>query len=112
MYREIKLRGAIIVPGGQLKLLQLEQIFKRLDNVLNLSSDQGNMGTFIISNVRVVWFADMNETFNISLPFVQIATIRIRESKYGPALVLQTCETGGSYILGISISYVPIDIIL
>lgn len=29
--------------------------------------------------------------------------IRIRESKYGPALVIQTAETGGGYVLGFRI---------
>ena len=41
----------------------------------NLSSDQGNLGTMIVTNVRVVWYANMNELFNISIPFIQIATV-------------------------------------
>lgn len=36
---------------------------------------QGNLGSFIVTNVRLVWFADMNETFNVSLPYIQIASV-------------------------------------
>jgi hypothetical protein len=29
----------------------------------------------IVTNVRVVWFANMNDLFNISIPYIQIATV-------------------------------------
>jgi Bardet-Biedl syndrome 5 protein len=45
----------------------------------------------------------MNESFNISLPYMQIVSVRIRESKYGLALVIQTATTAGSYVLGFRI---------
>ncbi|KAL1385334.1 hypothetical protein pipiens_012965 [Culex pipiens pipiens] len=102
LYRELKLRSAI-VSGGQLMVLAQEQVFNTISGVWNLSSDQGNLGIFILSNVRLVWFAEMNNSFNISLPYMQIANVRIRESKYGPALVIQTLETAGSYVLGFRI---------
>jgi len=56
MYRELKLRGAII-QDKQLIMLPQEEIFTRYNGVWNLSSEQGNLGTFYITNVRVVWFA-------------------------------------------------------
>ncbi|XP_055643428.1 Bardet-Biedl syndrome 5 protein homolog [Toxorhynchites rutilus septentrionalis] len=102
LYRELKLRSAI-VNGGQLNVLNQEQVFNTVNGVWNLSSDQGNLGLFIFTNVRLVWFAEMNNSFNISLPYMQIANIRVRESKYGPALVIQTLETAGSYVLGFRI---------
>lgn len=74
MYRELKLRGAII-KHKQLQLLPLEQIIRTENGVWNLSSDQGNLGSFIITNIRIVWHADMNEHFNISLPYLQIALV-------------------------------------
>lgn len=74
MYRELKLRGSI-VKNKQLQILPLEKILTTEHGVWNLSSDQGNLGTFIITNVRLVWFADMNEHFNISLPYLQIAMV-------------------------------------
>ncbi|XP_058118707.1 Bardet-Biedl syndrome 5 protein homolog [Anopheles ziemanni] len=102
IYRELKLRSSI-VTAGQLQVLPQEQIFNSISGVWNLSSDQGNLGMLIVSNVRLVWFAEMNNSFNISLPYMQIGNVRIRESKYGPALVIQTLETGGSYVLGFRI---------
>lgn len=64
---------------------------------------QGNLGVFIITNIRIVWFADANFSFNISLPYMQIVSVRMRESKYGLALVIQTAQTAGNYVLGFRI---------
>uniref|UniRef100_A0A1B6DL88 BBSome complex member BBS5 PH domain-containing protein n=2 Tax=Clastoptera arizonana TaxID=38151 RepID=A0A1B6DL88_9HEMI len=99
IYRELKLRGAV-VKDKQLKILPLENIYTTVDGVWNLSSDQGNLGSFIITNIRLVWFADMNETFNISLPHIQIASVKIRESRFGPALVIESSTQSGGYVLG------------
>ena len=74
MYRELKLRGAIL-DNKNLKLLPLEEIVSTVNGVWNLSSDQGNLGTMIITNIRVVWFANMNDLFNISIPYIQIASV-------------------------------------
>ncbi|KAL1138760.1 hypothetical protein AAG570_008822, partial [Ranatra chinensis] len=98
-YRELKLRGAVI-RNKQLKILPLEQIYSTLNGVWNLSSDQGNLGSFIITNIRLVWYAEMNENFNISLPHVQVATVKMRDSKFGPALVVESRASSGGYVLG------------
>nr|CAH7717384.1 unnamed protein product [Callosobruchus chinensis] len=74
-----------------------------MHGVFNLSSDQGSLGTFIVTNVRFVWFADMNEGFNISLPYLQIDNICIRESKFGIALVITSTESSGGFILGFKV---------
>ena len=98
MYRELKLRGAIL-ENKNLKLLPVEEIVSTVNGVWNLSrfdsgpsnnlryddminmyvsdcfSDQGNLGTMIITNVRVVWYANMNDLFNISIPYIQIASV-------------------------------------
>lgn len=74
MYRELKLRSSI-VSGRQLKVLPQEQVYNTVGGIWNLSSDQGNLGTFILSNIRLIWFADINESFNISLPYMQIGNV-------------------------------------
>ncbi|VEN56505.1 unnamed protein product [Callosobruchus maculatus] len=102
LYRELKLRGAV-VQHKQLKILPQEQVFSTMHGVFNLSSDQGSLGTFIVTNVRFVWFADMNEGFNISLPYLQIDNICIRESKFGIALVITSTESSGGFILGFKV---------
>ena len=47
-------------------------MYNKVDGVWNLSSDQGNLGTFFITNVRVVWHANLAENFNVSIPYLQV----------------------------------------
>lgn len=81
-------------------MLPKEQILSKYTGVWNLSSDQGNLGAFIITNVRVVWFAQLSDNFNVSLPWIQIKCIRVKDSKYGTALVFETSDYSGGYVLG------------
>ena len=81
-------------------LLPHEEVFSKYNGVMNLSAEQGNLGTFFITNVRLVWFAQLSENFNVSCPWVQLKCIRIRESKYGMALVLETSDFSSNYVLG------------
>ena len=123
LFRELKLRGAII-KNKQLVLLPNEQMYNRVNGVWNLSSDQGNLGTFFITNVRrtslphpraprvperapflawqvrLVWHANQAENFNVSIPYMQMKVVRVRDSKFGPALVVETAQRCGGYILG------------
>lgn len=71
LYRDLKLRGAII-KDKQLILLPNEQICNTINGVWNLSNDQGNLGTLYITNVRLVWFANLAENFNVSMPYLQL----------------------------------------
>jgi Bardet-Biedl syndrome 5 protein len=68
--------------------------------VWNLSSDQGNLGTFFITNVRLVWHANLAENFNVSIPYLQMQAIKVRDSKFGHALVIETSPKSGGYVLG------------
>ncbi|KAJ8672904.1 hypothetical protein QAD02_004165 [Eretmocerus hayati] len=106
IYREIKLRVGII-HDRQLTLLPHETVHETLPGVWNLSTEQGNVGNFIVTNIRIVWYADMNQQFNVSLPFLTVATINVRSSKFGPTLVITSTETSGSYILGFRVD--PLD---
>ena len=56
----VKLR-AMITKSQKLRLLPLEEIVSSINGVWNLSSDHGHLGTMIITNVRVVWYANMND---------------------------------------------------
>ncbi|CAJ0941154.1 unnamed protein product, partial [Mesorhabditis belari] len=103
MYRELKMRGAVVDENEQLRILPLEQQADRMGGVWNLSSDQGNLGVFIITNVRVVWYASMNPQYNVSIPYLQLFSCRVRDSKFGLALVLETTSTSGEYVLGFRI---------
>ena len=35
---------------------------------------QGNLGTYYITNVRLVWHASINESFNVSIPYLQMVS--------------------------------------
>eukprot|EP00753_Platysulcus_tardus_P008187 PLAT1577.1.p1 GENE.PLAT1577.1~~PLAT1577.1.p1 ORF type:complete len:346 (-),score=153.88 PLAT1577.1:76-1113(-) len=99
LYRDLKLRGAII-KDSELILLPKEEVYSRQTGVWNLSSDQGNLGTFFVTNVRLVWHANLASNFNVSMPYLQMKCLRIRESKFGPALVIETSPRSGGYVLG------------
>lgn len=101
-YREMRLRSAII-SKGHLNMLKQEEVINMVAGVWNLSSDQGNLGKLISTNIRLIWHADVNDSFNMSLPWLQIKSIELRNSKYGLALVIKCKERGGGYILGFRI---------
>ncbi len=102
LYRDLKLRGAII-KEKQLIMLPDEEIYSKIDGVWNLSSDQGNLGTFFVTSIRLVWHANLAENFNVSIPYLQIKGIKLRDSKFGHALVIETSQRSGGYILGFRI---------
>ena len=72
----------------------------QINGVWNLSSEQGNLGTFFVTNVRLVWHANLMETFNVSIPYMQMLSVRVRESRFGQALVVDIQPSGGGYVLG------------
>jgi Bardet-Biedl syndrome 5 protein len=102
LYRDLKLRGAII-KDKQLLVLPGESIYNKVEGVMNLSSDQGNLGTFFITNIRLVWHANLAENFNVSIPYIQIKGAKVRDSKFGWALVIDTSPKSGGYVLGFRI---------
>jgi Bardet-Biedl syndrome 5 protein len=101
-YREIKVRAAILA-NKQLRLLPLEEVYDKIHGVFNVSNDQGSPGILMITNVRVVWYAEMNDYHNVSIPYLQMKSIGLRESKFGKALVLETHKEAGGYALGFTV---------
>jgi len=99
LYRDLKLRGAL-VQNKQLKLLPQEEVYNKVNGVWNLSSEQGNLGSFFITNIRVVWHANMNESFNVSIPYLQMQTVKVRDSKFGYAMMIESTWQSGGYVLG------------
>ena len=90
----MKLRGAII-QSGQLNMLPDERLVARHDGVWNLSADQGNLGVFYITNVRVVWYAKGAENFNVSIPFIQMQMVSSRMHTGGQrVLIIETVDRG------------------
>lgn len=78
-----------------------EKYFNKYNEVWNLSKDKGNVGKLYITNVRVVWISNDSPNFNISIPYIQIKTIKLKKSKtFGEAMVIATIPPSGSYYLG------------
>lgn len=103
LYRDLKLRGAII-EDKQLILLPQETVSTQYRGVWNLSSEQGNLGVFVITNIRIVWFAELAENFNVSVPYLQIKSIKTKKkTRFGRVLVIDTVSRSGGYVLGFRI---------
>jgi Bardet-Biedl syndrome 5 protein len=46
----------------------------QVTGVWNLSSDQGNLGTFFVTNIRMAWHANLAANFNVSIPYMQVVS--------------------------------------
>lgn len=46
----------------------------QIEGVWNLSSDQGNLGSFFLTNIRLVWHANLAQNFNVSIPYKQMVS--------------------------------------
>lgn len=99
MYREVKLRAAI-VKDGSLILLPTEKVYEVVQGVWNLASEQGNLGVLTITTVRFAWHASLASNFNVSIPWTEIKTVRVRESRFGLVLVVETEPRSSGYVLG------------
>lgn len=45
-------------------------------------------------------FATLAENFNVSVPYTQMLSVRVRDSKFGQALVVEASPRAGGYLLG------------
>lgn len=118
MYREVRLRGQFIVDNTKLELLPNETLDEVIHAVWHLGGEQGSLGVFHITNYRIVWCLEADTSSNMSIPYVQMASVTIRiifviilkqdsiftkDSKYGKALVIETTKASGHYVLGFRI---------
>jgi len=94
LFRDIRMRGAII-QDKDIVLLPGEMVVNKYNGVWNLSSETSNVGTFVITNVRIVWYHSTSENFNASIPYIQIKSVKKKDSKAGPAVVVETFPQGG-----------------
>jgi Bardet-Biedl syndrome 5 protein len=101
VYREVRVRGAV-VQNSNVVLLRGEQVISRSAGVTNVSKEEGILGTFVVTNIRVVWFA-VEETFNVSVPYLQFIGLRSQQSRFGQTLVIETSTYAGNFVLGFRI---------
>ncbi|KAJ3035797.1 Bardet-Biedl syndrome 5 protein [Rhizophlyctis rosea] len=75
----------------------------------SLAKQKGTPGTLFITNIRLVWCASgtgyktVNDVPGISIPWIQMTSVRTQPTSYGPALTLQTSPYSKSYLLGFRI---------
>jgi Bardet-Biedl syndrome 5 protein len=101
-YREVNLRS-VLFEKETFKLLDHERVYQEIPGVWNLSADQGNLGSFIFTTVRIVWYAENNRMHNVSMPWCQIEVVKISPSKFGVAFVIKSSSSSGKYTLGFRI---------
>ncbi|KAJ3077014.1 hypothetical protein HDU98_009415 [Podochytrium sp. JEL0797] len=82
-----------------------------MDGVLNVSNDKGVVGKMAFTNIRIVWFSTLDNASNVSIPHLQVASIRVQKSKYGPALCIETFTTPTTltYKLGFQVPSEPVS---
>lgn len=71
-YRDIRIRSTLILSDKKLHPLRYEEIADTLDGVWNLSGEKGESGSMFVTNIRTVWYSDVDERFNVSLPYNQV----------------------------------------
>jgi hypothetical protein len=54
---------------------------------------------FYITNVRIVWFSTQIDSFNVSLPWIHIKNIKIKETKNGRLIFFEINKHSGGNIL-------------
>lgn len=82
---------------GKLNLLPLEKVKRTINGCWNLSSDQGNLGVFVLTNLRLVWYCLLSPEFNVSIPWWGVdGEVTARNSKFGDCLVINV----QTYVLG------------
>lgn len=99
LYREMKLKGFLTQDKNLINLPE-EQIITKLSAVANIQNDQNISGIFYITNVRICWFSTSIDNYNLSLPWILIKHIKIRDHvKFGKCFIFETNkQTGGCII--------------
>ncbi|EGD78614.1 hypothetical protein PTSG_01591 [Salpingoeca rosetta] len=103
LYREVVVRSSTLVSDDRVAVLPDEEIFDTLDGVWNLSGDKGELGTMVVSNIRCIWYSDLDPRFNVTIPYCMMSRIAIRNSKFGKALVVKTAKAARSLTIGFRI---------
>ena len=102
LYRDLKYKGNIInFKEKKLDLLIDEIISNQFNDISFVSSDNNYNGILIISNIRLVWFCNNIDNFNLSIPWIQMTSIDSKDNQdYGKLLVIKAHKLfgGNTYI--------------
>jgi hypothetical protein len=54
---------------------------------------------FYVSNVRIVWYSTQLDSFNVSLPWIHVKNIKIKETKNGKLIFFEINKHSGGNVL-------------
>lgn len=82
MYRRVRVRCSI-VRDGQPVLLSREIILDSIRNVGLMSAIgvSNILGTLVRTSHRIVWFSPSNESYNVSIPYVDVLGLSLKDIK-------------------------------
>ncbi|EPY32678.1 Bardet-Biedl syndrome 5 [Strigomonas culicis] len=107
VYRELRVRSATVADGNVVVLPQ-ETVVSKEYNIQNVSKGKGTLGVLVITNVRFVWFANESDTFNVSVPYMQVTGLALQSGADGtPLLVVETSSYAGNFVLGFTAAPAP-----
>ena len=94
MYREMKQNYENIYDSDNknIHILKDEKIIEKFRNIsLEIKDDEkNNCGTLYKTNIRLIWINDKNISFNLSMPWIQISSIKGEmHEKFGLSLKLK-----------------------
>nr|CAD7440018.1 unnamed protein product [Timema bartmani] len=99
------------VPLIQMRMRPGENVLDRMDPIEDTKGNGGDRGRLVITNLRIIWHSLTLPRINLSIglnTLMNVTTktvnsVRIRESKFGTALVVESAEQSGGYVLGFRI---------
>ncbi|KAE8305095.1 Basal body protein, BBS5 [Giardia duodenalis] len=82
MYRRVRVRSSI-VRDGQPILLSREVILSSISNIGLVSAIgvSNVLGVFVRTSHRIIWFSPANESYNVSIPYVDVLSLSLKEIK-------------------------------
>lgn len=93
LYRDIKIKG-FLTQDKQLITLPGEKVINKIMSVNSINTantEQSILGTFYLTNVRIIWFSNSLDNFNVSLPWIQVRLIKLKEIiKHGKVISIET----------------------
>ncbi|EDQ88616.1 uncharacterized protein MONBRDRAFT_32801 [Monosiga brevicollis MX1] len=100
LYRDVKIRAPALIRDGAIEPLPQEEVYDALEGVSNLSGEKGELGRFIVTNIRFIWYSEQNPLYNVSCPYYTVSHIGGRQSKFGSAVVVKLAGAAGALNLG------------
>jgi Bardet-Biedl syndrome 5 protein len=97
LYRDMKMKGFLTQDKNLTALVKEKQLNKYPTVYIITPDNQALAGQFVITSVRIVWFSTSLDNYNISLPWINIKDIRVRDiNKHGKVIQFETSKLVGN----------------